>query len=108
MKQLTKDVVIIGGGPGGYVAGPILAANGMSVACVEQEVLGGTCLKWGCMPTKSLVSVSSCIDRINHADKYGITAGPWRLDFDKTMVRTKGPCQKTRIRMYIQVRESRD
>ncbi len=94
MKQLTKDVVIIGGGPGGYVAGPILASKGLSVACVEREVLGGTCLKWGCMPTKSLVSVSACIDKINHADTYGITAGPWSLDFEKTMERTNGHVKK--------------
>ena len=90
MKQIAKDVVIIGGGPGGYVAGPILAAEGLSVACVEREVLGGTCLKWGCMPTKSLVSVSACIDKINHAETYGIKVGSWDLNFGKTMARTKG------------------
>ena len=94
MKSLTKDVVIIGGGPGGYVAGPILASRGLSVSCVELEVLGGTCLKWGCMPTKSLASVSSCIDKINNAEKYGIATGSWKLDFGKAVERTKDHVNK--------------
>ncbi|MEA4970074.1 MAG: dihydrolipoyl dehydrogenase [Candidatus Pelethousia sp.] len=84
---MKKDVVIIGGGPGGYVAGPILAAGGLSVACVEMEVIGGTCLKYGCMPTKSLAAVSACIEKVKHADRYGLTIGAWEVDYPAAMER---------------------
>ncbi len=88
MKKIEKDLTIIGGGPGGYVAGPMAAAAGLSVACVEKEVLGGVCLKWGCMPTKSLASVSHRIDILNHLETYGISGKGFSLDFSKVMERT--------------------
>lgn len=89
MKTITKDFTIIGGGPGGYVAGPIAAAAGLSVACVEKEVLGGVCLKWGCMPTKSLAAVSQCMDKFREAGKFGIRVGEYSLDFEAVMQRMK-------------------
>ena len=63
----TFDVVVIGAGPGGYPAAIRAAQLGASVAIVEKEQLGGTCLNWGCIPTKSLIAAADTFARIQHA-----------------------------------------
>jgi len=88
MKKST-DVTIIGGGPGGYVAAPLAKSKGLEVICVEKEVLGGVCLKWGCMPTKSLVSVSKCLDMVKKSSDYGVNVSGYSLDFQKVMQRCR-------------------
>ena len=67
------DVVVIGGGPGGYVAAIKAAQLGLKVACVEMRgVLGGTCLNVGCMPSKALLHASELYEEANHGmDKFG-------------------------------------
>ncbi len=67
------DLVVISGGPGGYVAAIRGAQLGMSVAVVEADELGGVCLTWGCIPTKALLNSAELIDKIKQADKYVIT-----------------------------------
>jgi len=74
------DVVVIGGGPGGYPAAIRAAQLGASVALVEKERLGGTCLNWGCIPTKSLIAASSLLEQARNAEAVGLRAE--RLSFD--------------------------
>jgi len=69
----TFDVVVIGAGPGGYPAAIRAAQLGASVAIVEKEQLGGTCLNWGCIPTKALIAAADTFARIKHAEAFGIT-----------------------------------
>src|SRR5579871_3502160 len=76
------DVLVIGAGPGGYVAAIRAAQLGMSVACIEKRAtLGGTCLNVGCIPSKALLDSSELYAQAKtHLDKHGIHAGPVRLD----------------------------
>lgn len=79
------DVVVIGGGPGGYVAAIRCAQNGMKVACVEKNSLGGTCLNVGCIPSKSLLEASYLYHKANgNLDKYGISSSA-KVDIQKMM-----------------------
>ncbi|MFT5069457.1 MAG: dihydrolipoamide dehydrogenase [Candidatus Paceibacteria bacterium] len=83
------DLVVIGGGPGGYVAAIRAAQLGMSVALVEAEDLGGVCLNWGCIPTKALLKSAELIDKIKQADKYGITVNDYSFDLSKMVKRSR-------------------
>ncbi len=69
----TFDLVVIGAGPGGYPAAIRAAQLGAKTAIVEREQLGGTCLNWGCIPTKALIAAAETFDKIKHAEKYGIS-----------------------------------
>ena len=84
----TFDIVVIGAGPGGYPAAIRGAQLGASVAIVEKEFLGGTCLNWGCIPTKTLIASSGLYHRINHAEGFGIATGGSTFDYP-AMVRRK-------------------
>lgn len=72
-KDVHTDVLVIGGGPGGYVAAIYAAQNGKKVILVEKDSLGGTCLNVGCIPTKALVKSSEVYDEIQHSKTFGIT-----------------------------------
>jgi dihydrolipoamide dehydrogenase len=90
MDLIQVDVAIIGGGPGAYVAAPLLKSAGLKTVVVEEEALGGTCLKWGCMPTKALTAVSSLIDRIRKAEELGILGvSSYEIDFSRIMRRNR-------------------
>ena len=68
------DLIVIGSGPGGYVAAIRAAQLGMKTAIVEREALGGVCLNWGCIPTKALLRTAEVYRLMTHAGDYGLTA----------------------------------
>jgi dihydrolipoamide dehydrogenase len=84
------DLIVIGSGPGGYVAAIRAAQLGMKVAVVERESLGGICLNWGCIPTKALLKSAQVFEYINHAADYGITVGNAKQDFGAIVKRSRG------------------
>lgn len=75
------DVVVIGAGPGGYPAAIRAAQQGASVAIIEKEALGGTCLNWGCIPTKTLIAASSLYWTMCHASRFGLSAEKVVFDY---------------------------
>lgn len=88
------DVVIIGGGPGGYVAALRAAQLQLRTALVERESLGGICLNWGCIPTKALLHTADTLRRIRHAGALGITVGAPQVDFGAVMARSRQVSQR--------------
>src|SRR5688500_20150877 len=74
------DLIVLGSGPGGYVAAIRASQLGMKVAIVERERLGGICLNWGCIPTKALLHTSEGYHYMTHADAYGLTVEKPGLD----------------------------
>jgi dihydrolipoamide dehydrogenase len=82
------DIAVIGAGPGGYPAAIRAAQLGASVAIVEKEQLGGTCLNWGCIPTKALIAAAGTFAQITHAQALGITVTGAAVDY-ATMIRHK-------------------
>ena len=87
---MAYDLIVIGSGPGGYVAAIRAAQLGMKVAVVERESLGGICLNWGCIPTKALLKSAQVFEYINHAADYGITVGNAKQDFGAIIKRSRG------------------
>ena len=84
------DLIVIGGGPAGY-AGAIRAGQlGKKVACVEMESAGGTCLNWGCIPTKALLKSAELYIKMQKAEQFGFTVGDISFDFAKVMERSRG------------------
>lgn len=90
MAGTTFDVVIIGGGPGGYVAAIRGAQLGMKVCVVEKQHLGGICLNWGCIPTKALLRSAEIYDYMNHAEAYGLNADGVGFDLARIVERSRG------------------
>ena len=88
------DVVVLGGGPGGYVAAIRAAQLGQKVAVVEREHLGGICLNWGCIPTKALLKSAELYQKMLHAEEYGITAGKAEFDIEKIVARSRDVSSK--------------
>jgi dihydrolipoamide dehydrogenase len=84
------DVVVIGGGPGGYVAAIRASQLGQKVALVEREHLGGICLNWGCIPTKALLRSAEIYHAMKHADAYGLSAKDVSFDIKKVVERSRG------------------
>ncbi|MFZ4394446.1 MAG: dihydrolipoyl dehydrogenase [Kiritimatiellia bacterium] len=83
----TFDILVIGAGPGGYPAAIRAAQLGKRVAIVEQEAFGGTCLNWGCIPTKTLLASSDLYHRIGHADGMGVKASGVAFDYARMVAR---------------------
>ena len=88
------DVIFIGGGPAGYVGAIRCAQLGMSVAVVEREGLGGTCVLWGCIPAKALLESASIANRVQHAKEFGVTVGDVKLDYGVAMKRSRAVSQQ--------------
>ncbi|HLP96666.1 MAG TPA: FAD-dependent oxidoreductase, partial [Saprospiraceae bacterium] len=87
---MNFDLIVIGSGPGGYVAAIRASQLGMNVAVIERESLGGICLNWGCIPTKALLKSAQVFDYLNHAEEYGIKVGKPLADFDAIVKRSRG------------------
>ncbi len=89
-KNMNYDLIVIGSGPGGYVAAIRASQLGLKTAVVEKENLGGICLNWGCIPTKALLKSAQVFEYINHAADYGITVGAPKADFSAVVKRSRG------------------
>ncbi len=83
------DLIIIGSGPGGYVAAIRASQLGLKTAVVEKAELGGVCLNWGCIPTKSLLKSAQVFEYARHAENYGISTGEVKPDFKKIVERSR-------------------
>lgn len=90
MSDKAFDVVVIGGGPGGYVAAIRAAQLGLKACVVEANHLGGICLNWGCIPTKALLRSAEVFHLMKHADAYGLSATGVSFDLKKVVERSRG------------------
>ncbi len=84
------DIIVIGAGPGGYVAAIRAAQEGKKVAVVEKEHLGGICLNWGCIPTKALLKSAEVYKYMKRADEFGFEVGDIKIDLEKIVARSRG------------------
>ena len=89
MADTSFDLIVVGSGPGGYVAAIRAAQLGMNVAVVEDKHLGGICLNWGCIPTKALLRTSEIYHYMQHAGDYGLSAKEVGFDLDKVIKRSR-------------------
>ncbi|MBU6475679.1 MAG: dihydrolipoyl dehydrogenase [Alphaproteobacteria bacterium] len=89
MTEQNFDIIVIGGGPGGYVAAIRAAQLGMKTAVVEREHLGGICLNWGCIPTKALLRSAEIYHLLHRLDEYGLKADNIGFDFTKIIQRSR-------------------
>jgi dihydrolipoamide dehydrogenase len=83
------DVVVVGTGPGGYVAAIRCAQLGLSVAAVEDDRPGGVCLNWGCIPTKALLRNAEIVGLFQRAEEFGVTVGTWSADYAQAIQRSR-------------------
>ncbi len=88
-RVMIKDVIVIGGGPGGYVAAIRAAQLGLSVLVVEKEHLGGVCLNWGCIPTKSLLTSAEVYHQAQHLADFGVSVGDVTFDLEAMVARSR-------------------
>ena len=89
MAEKSFDTVILGGGPGGYVAAIRAAQLGLKTAVVEREHLGGICLNWGCIPTKALLRVSEIRHTLDRLDEFGLSCGEVKFDIARIVKRSR-------------------
>jgi dihydrolipoamide dehydrogenase len=87
---MDYDLIVIGSGPGGYVAAIRASQLGLKTAIVEKESLGGICLNWGCIPTKALLKSAQVFEYINHAADYGVNVSGGEVDFESVIKRSRG------------------
>src|ERR1700761_7680137 len=86
---MDYDVIVIGSGPGGYVAAIRASQLGLKTAIVERESLGGICLNWGCIPTKALLKSAQVFEYLNHAADYGINVKGGEVNFEGMVKRSR-------------------
>ena len=89
MAAQRFDVVVVGTGPGGYVAAIRCAQLGLSVAAVEDDRPGGVCLNWGCIPTKALLRNAEIVGLFQRAEEFGVTVGTWSADYAQAIQRSR-------------------
>src|SRR5262244_2698117 len=94
MTTATYDVIVLGGGPGGYVAAIRARQLGLRTAVVEREHLGGICLNWGCIPTKALLHTAEIYHRLHHLDEYGLSASGVGFDAAKVVARSRAVARR--------------
>ncbi|SIN65064.1 dihydrolipoyl dehydrogenase [Algoriphagus halophilus] len=90
MSSTKFDLIVVGSGPGGYVAAIRASQLGLKTAVVEAAELGGICLNWGCIPTKALLKSAQVFEYINHSADYGITVKEAKADFEGMVKRSRG------------------
>lgn len=90
MAETSYDLIVLGSGPGGYVAAIRAAQLGLKTAIVERELLGGICLNWGCIPTKALLRSAEVYHYMQHAGAYGLKAAEISADLDAVVKRSRG------------------
>ena len=88
------DIIVIGSGPGGYVAAIRAAQLGLKTAIIEREAVGGVCLNWGCIPSKSLLRNAEVLNLVKTSDKYGITFDNLSYDFGSAIARSRQVVKK--------------
>tara|TARA_B100000963_G_scaffold361419_1_gene396653 strand:+ start:369 stop:1757 length:1389 start_codon:yes stop_codon:yes gene_type:complete len=88
------DVIVLGSGPGGYVAAIRASQLGMRTAIIEKESLGGICLNWGCIPTKALLKSAQVFEYINHSEEFGISISSPSANFEKIIKRSRDVADK--------------
>src|SRR5438067_12118502 len=89
MAESSFDLIVVGGGPGGYVAAIRAAQLGLKTALVEREHLGGICLNWGCIPTKALLRSSEIWHLLHRLDDFGFSANDIRYEARKVVTRSR-------------------
>lgn len=88
------DLIVLGGGPGGYVAAIRAAQRGQKTAIVEQDRLGGVCLNWGCIPTKALLKNAEVLHYVKNSRKFGLEIPDYKIDFPRTIKRSRDVAQR--------------
>ncbi len=88
-QNYNYDVIVIGAGPGGYVAAIRAAQLGLKTAIVERENLGGVCLNWGCIPTKALIHNANVVEMLHNAADYGVSFDNLKVDFGAAVKRSR-------------------
>ena len=91
---MAYDVIVVGSGPGGYVAAIRASQLGYKTAIVEKESMGGICLNWGCIPTKALLKSATVYEQFSHAADYGLVATDFKADFGAIVKRSRGVADK--------------
>src|SRR3954466_10153327 len=95
MASYNFDIIVIGGGPGGYAAAIRAGQLKKRVLCIEKETLGGTCLNWGCIPTKALLEDGNFARRIRlESTQRGISVGEINIDYGKMVARSRAIADK--------------
>ena len=94
MTTETRDLMVLGSGPGGYIAAIRASQLGRKVTIVERESLGGVCLNWGCIPTKALLKSAELYAKMKHAEDFGIKAAELSFDFERIVARSRDVAAK--------------
>src|SRR5438128_10440793 len=89
MAEQNYDLIVIGSGPGGYIAAIRASQLGLKTAIVERDRLGGICLNWGCIPTKARLKNAEYMHFLNHSGDFGFTIGEVKVDFPKVIDRSR-------------------
>ena len=104
----TYDLIVLGSGPGGYVAAIRAAQLGLKTAIVERELLGGICLNWGCIPTKALLRTAEVFHYMQHADAYGLSNENPSFDIAKVVARSRAVAKQLQPGRHAPDEEEQD